>query len=178
VTVYSHFLWNLIAARGRSWGLPFAVGAVLPDVVYFPLMIRILLTEGPGEWGDLALWDAATAHPITRALHSYLPAGLAFVLAYLAGWMWLLPWLGGVLSHVLLDMLTHVSDAYPILWPLSDYRFPTPISYWDPAYHGREFNLIEQTALFGTLLVLSIRYLRRRLSAGRKVPLPGESGER
>src|SRR5262249_62345330 len=55
----------------------------------------------------------------------------AIVIALLAGWG----------SHVAIDMLTHRSDGYPIFWPLSAYRFPTPISYWEPRYHGVAFSL-------------------------------------
>jgi len=71
--------------------------------------------------------------------------------AFLAGW--------GL--HVVIDMLTHRSDGYPILWPLSDYRFPTPVSYWEPAYYGRTFSLVCDGAIAVLLIRLAALRLRR-----------------
>jgi hypothetical protein len=53
-----------------------------------------------------------------------------------------------------IDMLTHRSDGYPIFWPLADYRFPTPLSYWEPSYHGRLFAVVCDGAMVLALLRL------------------------
>lgn len=171
MTTYSHFFWNFVLARRRRGRWPFALGAVLPDLVYFPLMAGAWIEHGPGSWGDLARWDAAAAHPLTLALHSWVPAGLGLAVALLAGWTAAIPWLAGILTHVFIDMLTHVSDAYPILWPLSDVRLRGPISYYEPAHYGREFFVLEHGAMLGTLVVLWLRSARRRRSARDRVPV-------
>ena len=64
-------------------------------------------------------------------------------------------------SHVAIDILTHRSDGYPIFWPLSDYRFPTPVSYWEPAYHGRAFSLVCDSAILVLLIQLATLRVRR-----------------
>ena len=166
MTTYSHFFWNFVLARRRPWRWEFAIGAVLPDVVYFPLMLRTIAEHGAGSWGDLALWDAAAAHPVTIVLHSYVPVGCALAITYAAGWVQVAPWLWGMFTHVVIDMLTHVRDAYPILWPLADYRFPSPVSYYESAHYGREFFFVEHGAMAVVLLLLAVGYVRRRW-AGR-----------
>lgn len=54
----------------------------------------------------------------------------------------MLPWL----LHILIDVPTHPSDVYPtpILWPLSDWKFMSGISWVSPWVWG-----INVTALFG-----------------------------
>jgi hypothetical protein len=181
VTTYSHFLWNYVLARGkpRAWRVAFAFGAIIPDAVYFPLMARTLLEHGVSSWGDLAHWDAAASHPITLALHSFVPTAIVLAIVWATGWAVLTPWLWGILSHAAIDMLTHVSDAYPIFWPLADFRFPAPVSYWEPAYHGREFFLVEHGALAAVLLILGGRFIWRRFgSPFRRYPGPSSEERR
>jgi hypothetical protein len=45
-------------------------------------------------------------------------------------------------SHIVVDLFTHVTDAIPIFFPISDIIIRGPISYWNPDYHGREFYTI------------------------------------
>jgi len=47
------------------------------------------------------------------------------------------------ITHLLGDFPVHVNDAHPHFWPFSDWRFQSPISYWDHRYHGKLFSLIE-----------------------------------
>jgi hypothetical protein len=54
--------------------------------------------------------------------------------------------------HAFVDFWLHARDAYMHFWPLSNYRFFSPVSYWDPQYYGREFGLFE-TILYWVLLV-------------------------
>ena len=64
------------------------------------------------------------------------------------------PWLAlfalAALVHIAGDLPVHVSDAHRHFWPLSDWRFMSPVSYWDPAHHGRIASALE--ALLGLAL--------------------------
>lgn len=40
------------------------------------------------------------------------------------------------LLHLAMDIPFHHGDAHRHFWPISDWRYMSPISYWDPAYHG------------------------------------------
>ena len=50
------------------------------------------------------------------------------------------------LTHLAGDLPVHVEDAHQHLWPLSDWKFISPISYWDPDHHGRIFMIFETVA--------------------------------
>lgn len=56
------------------------------------------------------------------------------------------------------DLLTHGSDARPPLWPLSVWRFESPVFYRERERHGLVFTLAEHAAL----LALASERIRRR----------------
>ena len=174
MTIYAHAFWAWYPCRRRSWVGWFVLGAIVPDLPYVVMFAAASLRTGPGVLADLALWDALWRNPVVSALHSFVPWGVvllgAVVLRQTRG-----PALGrpigcfialvlGWGSHVVLDMLTHRSDGYPIFWPLSAYRFPTPISYWEPTFHGVAFSLICDGAIAALLLRLAARRLHRPVS--------------
>ena len=45
---------------------------------------------------------------------------------------------GSGILHICLDFLVHAGDGRPHFWPLSDWVFHSPISYWDSS-HGAWF---------------------------------------
>ena len=53
------------------------------------------------------------------------------------------------LTQSLIDLPVHAEDAHRHFWPLSDYRFISPVSYWDPAHFGRIVGPLD--ALLGTV---------------------------
>ncbi len=63
----------------------------------------------------------------------------------------LLPLLFGWASHVAADALTHGSNARPLLWPVSDYRFKSPLSYHERDRHALPFTVAEHAAVLAAL---------------------------
>jgi hypothetical protein len=169
VTLYAHAFWAWYPFRRRRWVWPLVAGAILPDLPYCAFFAAAAVEQGPRAVIDLTLWRSIWGHPLVVALHSFVPWGVAMLLllstrggrrspgafAFVAGWG----------AHVVIDMLTHRSDGYPIFWPLSDYRFPTPVSYWEPAYHGRAFSLACDGAILVLLIRLAAQQVRRRGSS-------------
>ncbi|MEM6462403.1 MAG: cobalamin biosynthesis protein CobQ [Pseudomonadota bacterium] len=47
------------------------------------------------------------------------------------------------LLHLATDFPVHADDAHAHFWPLTDWRFRSPVSYWDPARNGNWFALFE-----------------------------------
>jgi hypothetical protein len=45
--------------------------------------------------------------------------------------------------HSLGDLPIHHDDAHRHFFPFSEYCFISPISYWDPRYHGTIVSLVE-----------------------------------
>jgi membrane-bound metal-dependent hydrolase YbcI (DUF457 family) len=68
---------------------------------------------------------------------------------------------GSALLHSAIDFLCHRNDGHMHFWPVSEWRFRSPVSYWDPAHFGIPFSLFE--AALGALLVALLwrRYSNR-----------------
>ncbi len=58
------------------------------------------------------------------------------------------------LSHVVFDFLTHADDAHQHLWPISDWRFFSPVSYWDPAHNSHWVMPLEGILILACVVVL------------------------
>ena len=59
------------------------------------------------------------------------------------------------LAHIACDFFLHHTDAHRQFWPFSDWRFRSPLSYWDSAHYGRVFRPFELglAAIFTVLLM-------------------------
>ena len=65
------------------------------------------------------------------------------------------------LLHLAFDFPLHADDPHRHLWPFSDWRFKSPVSYWDPAHHGLWVQPLE-IALGVALIALLARRHRGR----------------
>ena len=63
--------------------------------------------------------------------------------------------------HALFDLLVHREDGHRHLWPLSDWRFMSPVSYWDPEYGGALGSLLEVVLVAAASVVLWRRHPQR-----------------
>ena len=60
--------------------------------------------------------------------------------------------------HVLLDLPFHHDDAHRHFFPFSDWRFFSPVSYWDPKYHGDIMHIVQILIVIIGLVVLWLRH--------------------
>ncbi len=61
-----------------------------------------------------------------------------------------------MMVHVFGDLPVHHDDAHRHFFPLFNWRFESPISYWDPQHYGHIVTLFE----IGALLLCSVFLLR------------------
>lgn len=52
---------------------------------------------------------------------------------------------GSALLHTVIDFFCHREDAHMSFWPLTRWKFMSPLSYYDPAHYGLWFSLFEAT---------------------------------
>jgi len=181
VETYSHAFFTWAFAKhgvktGRAAGIAGAVGATLPDMpsiagtAYYIGMP--FLREGWSSMDSEAVRDPIyVSGPFGAtgvALHSAVPP-LALLLLYvflnlgsrdhrkILLWF-LLGWLG----HAVADFLTHVDGARPLFWPLSDWEWFSPVSYYDPLHYGNEFFAISHALILLTMAALLVRRMRRQ----------------
>ena len=94
--------------------------------------------------------------------NSFILFGL---LCALAGWRkWPILTVFGLaaLLHLLLDFPLHADDAHRHFWPVSDWRFQSPVSYWDPAFNGWLGVTIETIVTLAATAILWMRFSRVR----------------
>lgn len=158
MTFYEHFFWSYLPFYKKSWAWKVGLGGIAPDLVYMVGFLPKALSYGSFmEWMHDPLWDSLWNSPLAKSAHSFVVWGLVclpFIILRKNNIIGrILPFILGWGLHVAADALTHVSDGYPIFFPLSDYRFPTPVSYWESEFHAREFFVIGHS-LMALLLVL------------------------
>ncbi len=174
---HSFFTWAFAKhgmKAGRAAGISGAVGAALPDMTAFVAAAYYFDEFGsmPREQLLDAIYFTGPFGATGSALHSIVPVGslLALYCVLRLGrfdehrvLLWfLLGWAG----HTVVDFLTHVDDLRPLFWPLSDWRWASPVSYYNPRYYGREFMLVSPASMLVIMTVLLRRRLRER--RGRK----------
>ena len=122
---------------------PILAGAILPDVPIMLLYVRERL-RGTAEdviWAQH--YQRRFWQNVIHGLHSIPLAALGLALSL--GWGAGQPaaFFASALLHACSDLPVHGEDAHRHFLPLSQYRFISPLSYWDARRHGRWVALLE-----------------------------------
>ncbi|WP_166415980.1 cobalamin biosynthesis protein CobQ [Cochlodiniinecator piscidefendens] len=75
--------------------------------------------------------------------NSFILWGIALVIGLWRRSAVLIAFTAAALLHLFTDFLLHHEDARMQFWPLSDWVFRSPVSYWDPSRYGNIFAPIE-----------------------------------
>ncbi|GAB4425195.1 MAG: hypothetical protein Kow0031_04670 [Anaerolineae bacterium] len=192
MNTYSHFLMTALAGdRLKLRNIPvhtkaFLLGSVAPDVPLVALTLGYFAYRywfdpiQPGEhiFGD-RYDNLYFYNPFWIAAHNMLHAPLLIALYAAIGyyatrarkrWGPALFWFALACGfHSAVDIFTHHNDGpvlfFPFEWHL---RFPSPISYWHPAYGGRIFAPLELLLDAAIILYFAVAWWRLRLSGGFK----------
>ena len=135
------------------------LGAFLPDLSLYAMVGYSLFVAGnsPGyvfgtqyfsaEWQDVFKLDNSVF-----VWGIFLVAGLALARP------WLVAFSGSGLVHIATDFPLHNDDARQHFWPLSDWVFESPISYWDANRFGNTVALLETGLCVLLMALLLIRF--------------------
>lgn len=134
----------LASLASPQHALPILAGALAPDVPICVLYLRERFLRG---LPDERIWSESYQRPfwlnLIHGAHS-IPLALLGVGAGLALGSWAVAiFCGSVLLHALADLPVHAQDAHRHFLPFSQYRFISPLSYWDVRYHARKVALVE-----------------------------------
>ena len=136
----AHAVINLLClgqqSRAKPW-TPILIGAILPDapmfVFYFVEKVirglpeQIIWTQSYHQLHWQNFIDLFNALPLI---------GLALLSAVWVRSRFSLFLFASMILHVLADLPLHHDDAHRHFFPVSDWRFISPISYWDPSHYG------------------------------------------
>jgi hypothetical protein len=159
----------LVLGRGpfARFAGPVAFGALLPDL---PIFLFYAYQRGWLQVTERVIWSQSYFLPQWQALFDAFNSLPLIALAAFFAWRAKRPaWLAGLASmglHAVADLLLHHDDAHGHLWPLSDWRFQSPVSYWDPRHHGAHFLWVELAASLGACVLLWRRGGSWRLIGG------------
>ena len=144
------------ASHGRSAAIVF--GGILPDLVLigFYAWHRLLGTA------ESKIWSTEYYRPIWQNWFDAFNSIPLITMGLLIAWycrrtLWLV-FFASMLLHALGDLPLHNDDAHRHFFPFSDWRFESPVSYWDPAHHGYWASLAELVAMVFASVYLYLRY--------------------
>lgn len=148
--VYGFFVWSKLAGvpEREAWGtLYFAppmqsVQAVFNSVPLYAVMLFV-------AWFALSDTGArtvvASGRPSASTIGGSLGANGGQWWRFVDGRSTLGLFALAALLHLAGDLPVHATDAHRHFWPLTDWRFVSPVSYWDPAHGGQWFSWVEGT---------------------------------
>jgi len=119
-------------------------GALVPDLSLYVLAgvhLVVLGTDPQVVFGQLYFSD--TWQTIFRIDNSFILWGLGLGLALAARSAWALAFCAAALLHIGLDFPLHHDDGRAHFWPLTNWVFASPVSYWDPDHYGGIVGAIE-----------------------------------
>ena len=163
MTTQSHVILNIafLSKRDKPFLHCYAfIGAVLPDLpmfVFFVVETFIRKTPQRELWDSRYFTDAwQTFFDLFNAIPLILILlGIGY---YLLNSEKITVFAWSMLIHCFFVFMTHHDDGHHHFFPLSDFVFESPISYWDEDHYGRVVAPIERLVI----LVASI-YLFPRL---------------
>ena len=164
-------LWA-VGHGSRAWR-PVLAGSLLPDL---PMFLFYVWQRGWLQRPDFEIWSTryfeADWQLFFDAFNSLPVVVVGLLLARWLGSPTLRLFFLSVGLHCVLDMLVHHDDAHRHFLPLTNWRFESPISYWDPAHFGHILAPFEAlfTVMGAGLLVRSseptpVRWLAGRISS-------------
>ena len=144
----------------RNWAV--VAGALLPDLSIFVLVGWARLIEQIPHrqiWREV-YWQEPW-QTLSAMSNSFVIWAIVALAGYILGWRIVMFLAAAVLVHLSLDFPFHASDAHKHFWPLSDWRFHSPLSYWNDAHHGRWVGMLELGVVLASMAVLWCRFQNR-----------------
>ena len=156
-----------LAALGRRdaprRNLAALAGSLLPDAFIYVVWPWLTFVRGESQeriWRDIyfdtpmqgwgALFNSAPLYAVLAAagwvMRESALGTLLFVFSLAA------------LLHIATDLPVHAEDAHRHFWPLTDWRFHSPVSYWNPAYGAKWVGTLEAVLGMGLCARLLWRY--------------------
>lgn len=134
------------------------IGGFLPDLSLYLMAGVSLFVLGIGPdrvFGELYYSDSW--QQVFAIDNSFILWGLIFAIAVWRRIPWLLALSGAAFLHLVFDFPLHNHDARMHFWPISDWKFISPISYWEGSRGGDWVGMIEVTIV----AILAVYLLRR-----------------
>lgn len=149
----------ILAKKGKPrWSLPIVMGSLMPDIPIYLFYFYQKLIAGMSEriiWSDV--YFRPSWQNLFDSFHSFPILLISAILSYRFGRTGLALFFSSMFLHSLGDFPLHNNDAHRHFFPVSDYRFFSPLSYWDSRHYGGLVSIVESLLV----LCLSVIIWRR-----------------
>jgi len=152
--------------HNRRRTLAAVAGALGPDLsLYIMVIVSLFVLRLDPDYVFDTLYFSDAWQQVFKIDNSFFVWGAAFGLAW---WMQAknaMVFAASGLMHLALDFPLHHDDGRSHFWPVIDWVFESPLSYWDMAHHAGIIGPIEMglSVLFCVILALRFTSLRSRL---------------
>ena len=145
----------------RNWAI--FLGSIIPDIAIYIWAPYQRFVNGVG--GE-EMWRKLYFEPPMQNLIAYfnsvpIYASLSALGYFARTQLWgklLMLFSFAALIHMATDLPVHGHDAYRHFWPLSDWRFYSPFSYYEQDLHASWVSLIEALIALISIIVLWKRF--------------------
>ncbi|MEM9431155.1 MAG: cobalamin biosynthesis protein CobQ [Pseudomonadota bacterium] len=133
--------------------------AFLPDASLYAMVAWNGFVRGmePAEIFGRAYFDPFW-QSVFAVDNSVFVWGLLLAIGLGTGVAGIVAFAGSGLLHILGDFPLHHDDGRAHFWPVSDWIFESPVSYWDPAHHGQIVGALEALLCVALCAVLWRRF--------------------
>ncbi len=154
----------LVGAAVMGWGRHVQImwaamaGALLPDLsLYLMAGVSLFVLQIPPEIVFHELYYSFGWQTVFAVDNSFLIWGLILGFALWRRSIWGVALTGAALLHLGLDFLLHHDDGRPQFWPLSNWIFESPVSYWDVHNGARWVGPLTAAAALISFVVILLR---------------------
>lgn len=148
----------------RNWAV--FIGSVLPDAFIYVFWAWFTFAEGETQ---RRIWDGLYFQAETQLIASIFNSIPIYVGIGVLGYLNRATLFGRIalfvsaaaLIHIAFDLPFHNHDAYAHFWPLSDWRFISPLSYWEADFHARYVTMLECVLALTCLVAIWKRFTVR-----------------
>lgn len=143
----------------RGVTLAAVLGAFLPDLsLYLMAGVSIfILGISPQRVFD-ELYYSDAWQQVFAVDNSFVLWGIALGIAIWRKLPWAVALCGAALLHLIFDFPLHNHDARMHFWPVTDWKFISPVSYWEGSRGGNIVGMVELAIVIGLTIFLFLRF--------------------
>jgi len=139
-------------------------GGLIPDLSLYAMAGHSLFVVGnSGSYVFGQQYFSEEWQNVFRIDNSFFLWGLVVLVGIAFTRPWIIALGGSATLHLATDLPLHNDDARQHFWPLTDWIFQSPISYWDSAHYGTIISILE-AFLCTILVIILVRRFRSFLS--------------
>ncbi|MEM8978631.1 MAG: cobalamin biosynthesis protein CobQ [Pseudomonadota bacterium] len=158
----AHLIFGMAAfGKPKSTRVTLAalLGAMAPDLsLYLMAGTSIFLLGIDPQVVFDQLYFSEAWQLVFKIDNSFILWGIGLGLATMLGKTWAIALCGAALLHIAFDFPLHHDDGRAHFWPLSNWVFESPVSYWDRNHHAGWVAPIEFAVTVGLVVWMWRRF--------------------